>query len=66
MLNGVCFNVQLAGTARYAGLLLALAKGFPLPPSLFVTFGEEKKPFFALLAHFRPFSNKNSKFEENH
>ena len=62
MLNGVCFNVQLAGTARYAGLLLALAKSFPLPASLFVTCGEEKKLVYAFFANFRPFSNKHSTF----
>ena len=43
---------ELKGTARYAGLLLAPAKGFGLQPSLFLPFGQKKKVFMLFLPIF--------------
>ena len=49
------FNYQLEDVARYAGLLLAPAEGFGLRPRLFLPFGQKKRAYYAVLAHFWKF-----------
>ena len=46
--------IELEGTARYAGLLLAPAEGFGLRPRLFLPFGK-KRAYYAVLANFWQF-----------
>ena len=71
-----CHLKTLEDTARYAGLLLAPAKGFGLWPRLFLTFGQKKRAYYAILAHFWhiwcpvvalvTISSNLSNFERNH
>ena len=49
------FNYILEDTARYAGLLLAPAEGFSLRPRAFFPLRAKQKPYYAVLANFRPF-----------
>ena len=52
--KNVHVSMQLEGTARYAGLLLAPAEGYGLRPRFFLPFGQ-KGAFYAVFAYFRPF-----------